>query len=106
MSPELVGSIFSGLVLLVGALATYTANRSRRIGEDQRTLRRQFRELQRKYLAAVGHMFSLEVELAERNLRVPKRPAILEADNDDDDPVAATPPPPPPPAQPGGTDGG
>ncbi len=104
IEPELLNSVFSGLVLLVGALATYTASRSRRIGEDQRALRRQFRTLQRKYLAAVGHMFVLEVELAERSIRVPARPAILEADDDDDQPVTPALPPPPTPA--GGDSGG
>jgi hypothetical protein len=105
ISVEAIGSIFSGLVLVIGALATYTANRSRRIGEDQRQLRKQYRGLQRKFLAAVAHMFVLETELAERNLPVPARPAILEADDDDDEPIAATPLPPPPPT-PGGSRGG
>lgn len=102
ISVEAIGSIFSGLVLVIGALATYTANRSRRVGEDQRVLRRQFRDLQKKFLAACQHMFKLETELAERGIHVPARPAILEADNDDDPPVAPTPALPPPPGGPSG----
>jgi hypothetical protein len=98
LSPELIGSVFSGLVLLVGALATYTATRSRRLGEDQRVLRRSFRDLQKKYLAAIAHLFKLETELAERGLEVPARPAALEADDDDDPPIVPTPAPPPPPS--------
>lgn len=102
ISVEAIGSIFSGLVLVIGALATYTANRSRRVAEDQKHLRRQFRTLQKKFIAACQHMFRLETELAERGLNVPARPAILEADDDDDQPAAPTPPPPPPPGAQGG----
>jgi hypothetical protein len=106
ISPELVGSIFSGLVLLVGALATYTASRSRRVGEDARTLRRDLRTLQKRYVAALKHIFHMETALAHRGLEVPERPAELEAD-DDDPPVAPTPrlPPPPTPAAGGGHGG-
>jgi len=107
ISPELVGSIFSGLVLLVGALATYTASRSRRVGEDARTLRRDLRTLQKKYVKALQHIFRMETVLADRGFDVPARPAELEAADDDDPPIAPTPrlPPPPAPAQ-GGSHGG
>ncbi len=107
ISPELVGSIFSGLVLLVGALATYTASRSRRVGEDARSLRRDLRTLQRRYVAALQHIFHMETVLADRGLRVPERPAELEADDDDEPPIAPTPslPPPPTPAAGGGHGG-
>lgn len=107
ISPELVGSIFSGLVLLVGALATYTASRSRRVGEDARSLRRDLRILQKRYLAALQHIFRMETTLADRGLDVPARPAELEATDDDDPPVAPTPRlPPPPAAAAGGSHGG
>lgn len=100
IDPQLIGSIFSGLVLLVGALATYTASRSRRIGEDQRALRRQYRGLQRRFLAAAGHIFRLETELAERGILVPTRPGELDDDGDDEDrPLVPPVLPPPPPAQ-------
>lgn len=106
ISPELVGSVFSGLVLLVGALATYTASRSRRVGEDARTLRRDLRTLQKRYVAALQHIFRIETVLADRGLDVPARPAELEAD-DDDPPIAPTPRlPPPPAAATGGSHGG
>ena len=97
ISVEAIGAVFSGLVLVIGALATFTANRSRRVGEDRKALKRQYRNLQRKFLAGVQHIFKLETELAERGIHVPPRPAILEADDDDDDSVAPTPAPPPPP---------
>ncbi len=102
LSPELISSIFGGIVLIIGSLATYTASRSRRLGEDQRQLRRNFRELQKKYLAVLAHLFKLETELAERGIEVPARPAALEADDDDDPPIVPTPAPPPPP-RPGAT---
>lgn len=107
LSPELVGSIFSGLVLLVGALATYTASRSRRVGEDARTLRRDLRALQKRYVAALAHIFRMETTLANRGLDIPARPAELEAADDDDPPIAPTPRLPPPPATAtGGGNGG
>lgn len=93
VSAELIGSVFSGLVLLVGALATYTANRSRRLGEDQRALRKQARSYQRRFLAAMAHIFRLEVELAEKGLPVPARPGVLEDADDDDGPVLPPPRP-------------
>lgn len=100
MSPELLGSIFSGLVLVIGALATYTAARSRRVGEDTRTLRRQARAYQKRFLAAMAHIFRLEVDLAERGIPVPPRPAALEDTDDDDPPVQPAPPSPPLPPPP------
>lgn len=107
ISPELLGSIFSGLVLVIGALATFTATRSRRVSEDTRTLRKQARDYQKRFLAAMAHIFKLEVDLAERGIPVPPRPAVLEDPDDDDGPLPPTPasaiPPPPQPAQ--GTSG-
>lgn len=91
ISPELIGSIFSGLVLVIGAAATFTANRSRQSGEERKTLRRRVRLLERKVLAAVQHIFTLESDLAQRGLPVPSRPAVLEADDDDDPPATPTP---------------
>lgn len=108
MSPELLGSIFSGLVLVIGALATYTAARSRRVGEDTKTLRRQARSYQKRFLAAMAHIFRLEVDLAERGIPVPPRPAALEDADDDDGPTfpapSPTPIPPPPHPHPGSPD--
>jgi hypothetical protein len=85
LSVELVSAIFTGLTGLLAAVAAVLANRSRRIGEDSRTIRRQARTLQRKFLAALSHIFTLETELAARGLAVPPRPEALEQDADDDD---------------------
>lgn len=84
MSVELVSAIFTGLTGLLAAVAAVLANRSRRVTEDSRTIRKQARQLQRKLLAALSHIFTLETELAERGLAVPPRPDVLESDDDDD----------------------
>lgn len=84
MSVEMISAVFTGLTGLLAGLAAVLANRSRRVSEDSRTVRRGYRELQRKFVAAVGHIFTLETELARRGLRIPDRPEILEKDDDDD----------------------
>lgn len=87
ISPELIGSIFTGLTGLLAALAAFTANRNRRISEDSKAIRRQARTIQKKLLAALTHIFTLEHELAERGIPVPARPEVLEQDDDDDGPA-------------------
>lgn len=84
MSVEMISAIFTGLTGLLAAVAAVLANRSRRVSEDSRAVRRGARELQRKFLAAIQHIFALETELARRGLPVPARPEILEKDDDDD----------------------
>jgi len=92
VSPEVINALFQGAVLLLGALGLTAANRGRR----QVVTRRDYRALQRRYLAALSHVFSLESELAARGIRAPDRPAELE-DDDDDGPTL---PPTPEPARP------
>lgn len=87
MSVEMISAVFTGLTGLLAGLAALLANRSRRVTEDSRLIRRQARQLQKRLLAALGHIFTLETELAERGLPVPPRPEILEADDDDDGPT-------------------
>lgn len=84
MSVELITALGTGLTSILGALAVLLANRSRRVTEDSRQVRRQARELQRKFVAALSHIFTLETELARRGLTVPSRPDVLERDEDDD----------------------
>lgn len=96
IGPELVNALFSGLVLLLGAVATLVTARGRKAGVQ----RREHRDLQRRLLAALGHIFRLESELAERGVTPPTRPAVL--DQDDGEDVA----PLPPVARPGNTGGG
>lgn len=83
MSVEMISALFTGLTGLLAALAAVLANRSRRVSEDSRSIRKQARDLQRRYIAAIGHIFALETELARRGLSVPPRPEILESDDDD-----------------------
>ncbi len=91
ISPELIGSAFTGLTGLLAALAAFTATRSRRVQEDRKAVRKQARLLQRKLIAALDHMFDLETLLAQRGIPVPTRPEILEVDDDDDEPSARPP---------------
>lgn len=84
VSVEMISAIFTGLTGLLAAVAAVLANRSRRVSEDSRATRRAARALQRKFVASLNHIFTLETELARRGLPVPARPEILEADEDDD----------------------
>ena len=105
LSPELVSAAFGGLALLVGALATYTANRSRRVVEDQRLRKRQLKRYRDMYEAAIAYIYRLRKELLERGIPVPPLPKILEDEDEDDAPSPASSPlnPPPGPGAPGAT---
>jgi hypothetical protein len=83
LTPELITAIFQGAVLVFGALGITAAQRSRRASVS----RRAHRALQREHLAALGHIFRLETELAEHGVPVPARPEILEKDDDDGGPA-------------------
>jgi len=94
MSAEAIAAIFTGLTGLIAALAAYTANRSRRVGLEQKVLRKRVRSLERQVLALAEHTFTLELEIARNGGRVPDRPLILEqmdADADDEDPHESPP---------------
>lgn len=83
----MISAVFTGLTGFLAVLAGILANRSRRRGEDGRVVRKLYRELQRKFLAAMEHIFLLEQELVEARRPVPDRPQILEQDDDDDGPT-------------------
>lgn len=83
MSVELISAIFTGLTGLLAGLAAVLAQRARRVGEDGRYWRREARELHRWKLAALGHMNKLEEILVRAGRPVPKRPPVLEGDDDD-----------------------
>lgn len=99
--PELVSSLFGGLALLVGALATFTASRSKRIGEDQRFRKRELRRYRDRDEVLVAYVYRMRRELAERGLPIPALPKILEDDDEHDVPSVA----PASPASPGGAPG-
>lgn len=96
MSTEVINAVFSGLVLLLGALAGAANVRARRVAVD----RRAYRALQRQNVVALGHIYALELALASRGITPPPRPEALEdfEDDDLDTPPPPTLPPPPVPA--------
>lgn len=83
----MISAVFTGLTGLLAVIAGMLANRSRRRTEDSKAVRRMYRDLQRRFLAALDHIFTLEQELVEARRPVPARPEILEADDDDDGPT-------------------
>lgn len=95
--------MFGGLALLVGALATFTANRSRRVSEDQRLRKQQLRQYRDRLEAALEYVYRLREELAQHGHRIPPRPRLLEDDDEDEPPHPARGPHPTPTAGP--TDG-
>jgi hypothetical protein len=94
VDPPTINAVFSGLVLLLGALATLVTARGRRAGVE----RRELRELQRTVVDAFGHIFVLETALASRGIAPPPRPPRLDRSDDDDvpTPTPALPPQPRP----------
>lgn len=84
----LIQAVFSGLVLLLGAVGGLVTVRGRRTAVRARDLK----ALQRQCLAALAHIFRLERELAAHGIRPPPRPDELEPE--DDDAPAPLPPPP------------
>lgn len=92
MTPEAIAAIFTGLTGVIAALAAFTASRSRRVANEQRSQKKRIRLLERQLVALVEHTFALELEIARRGGQVPDRPAILELEPDeDDDDIATTP---------------
>lgn len=77
MTPEMINALFSGALLLVGALSTYTAARSRKLGLD----RRYVRDLERRYLAARAYIFTMKRVLVDHGITVPSQPPDLDEDD-------------------------
>lgn len=94
LDAQVINAVFSGLVLLLGAVGALIGVRARRAG----VTRREYRDLQRQHVAALVHIFALEVELARHGRTPPPRPGVLDVDPEHDEPgpVAALPPPPAP----------
>lgn len=93
VDPAVINAVFSGLVLLLGALATLVTARGRKAGVQ----RREYRELQRTVVDAFGHIFVLETMVAGAGLRPPPRPPRLDRlDEDETVPTPALPPQPSP----------
>ena len=90
LDASLIGAVFTGLATVITGLAAFTAARQRRVVEDQRTLRRQVRVLQKQLVATVEHIFALELLMAQHGLPVPERPQILETSPYDDSDEASS----------------
>lgn len=91
MSVEVISAMFTGLTGLLAAVAAVLAGRSRRVAEDGRFYRKLAREAERKFQAALRHIYLLEEELIHARRPVPPRPEILEADEGDDGPTPTQP---------------
>jgi hypothetical protein len=83
MSVELVSAIGTAAAAILAGLATLLANGRRRAYEDSRQVRREAKQLQERHLAALRYIYQLEERLASRGLPAPKRPKILEWDDDE-----------------------
>lgn len=93
VDPAAINAVFSGLVLLLGALAGLVTARGRKAGIRQRD----YRDLQRRFLVSLTHVFTLETALAAHGIKPPARPTGLDPTADEDDsPVPALPPQPRP----------
>lgn len=88
MDPNALTAVFAGLAALMTAAGGLAATRARAAG----VTRREFRRLERAYLAALGHMFRVEQELAAAGRPVPPRPPGLDFDGDDQTDSPAHPP--------------
>ena len=89
MSADQLVAILQGTAVLVGALGLGVAQRNKRA----RVSRRAWRDLERRFLSAMEHIFTLEFELAERGIPRPPRPRTLESSEDDDDDARSDPAP-------------
>lgn len=91
---QTLNALFSGAVLVLGAMTALITTR----GKRATVRRRDYRGMEQRLLIAFGHIFVLETALAGRGVTPPARPAGLDPRDDDEDapPVAALPPAPTP----------
>lgn len=78
MSVEAIGAIFTGLASVIVALGALLATRGRKTGEDSRLMKFDLEMLQKKYRAAMRHIFSLETAMEGAGKPVPNRPMELD----------------------------
>ncbi|MDN5919069.1 MAG: hypothetical protein L0I76_28910 [Pseudonocardia sp.] len=84
LDPQVINSLFQGLVLVLGGIGTLLAVRSRRA----EVTTREYRRTRTRLHLALAYVYRLGDELAERGIPIPPRPPGL--DDDEEDP---TPPP-------------
>ncbi len=86
LDSQVINSLFQGLVLVLGAVGTLLAIRSR----TAEVTRREYRRTRTRLHLALAYIYRLGDELAERGIPIPPRPPGL--DDDEDDPAPPTPP--------------
>jgi hypothetical protein len=91
VSPETITALSTGMIGVLGVIATILSTRSKRRTETDRVARKAYRTLERKFLSAMGHVFRLENIIVGLGGVPPDRPEILEQDDDDDDGPAPAP---------------
>lgn len=82
MSTEAIGAIFTGLASVIVALGSMLASRGRRSSDDIRLLRNDYKLIQKKFRAAMNHIFKLESVMEGKGYSVPGRPVELDPDWD------------------------
>lgn len=80
MSPELIGSIFAGIVAIVSAAGTYAATRNKRLVKSERTLRRENQNLRNLSEVALSYIYRLRRQLISNGRTPAKAPSELELD--------------------------
>jgi hypothetical protein len=85
MSVEAIGAIFTGIASVIVALGSFIVSRSRRSYEDIRVIKKDFSKLQRRFRAAMRHIFNLEVALEGAGKTIPARPEELDVEWDEEE---------------------
>lgn len=83
MSPELVGSIFAGIVALVSAAGTYAATRNKRLVKSERSLRKENRNLRERNELKLKYIYRLRKQIISFGRTPVKPPAALSLDEEE-----------------------
>lgn len=73
MDPNIIGSLISFATLLVTSILGYLATRGRQVEAELKELR----DLQRRHLIALKHIFTLRSHMMNRGITPPKEPKGL-----------------------------
>lgn len=85
LDSNVINSLFNGLVLVLGAVGTLLAVRSR----TAEVTRREYRRTRTRLHLALAYIYRLGDELAERGIPIPPRPPGLDDDDENPDPPLA-----------------
>lgn len=83
MTPELIGSIFAGVVALVSAAGTYAATRNKRLVKSERTLRRENRILRERNELKLRYIYRLRKQVIGHGREPVKPPPGLDLDDEE-----------------------